>query len=147
MNSSYYVHRQNLNRLAEIYQSNSSHKLPQLSLFTTPPCKTGCTGSEAETAYRAPSVHSQLWHYALNMFQWWSVGKVSLIFSSLLRISKNEGLWFMSAAQHFSVNLKAHKNKETLATWCQFSTCTLIKIKSYLEYPNDEWKTLFQLSH
>ena len=43
--------------------------------------------------------------YEVNKPQWWSEGRVSLIFSSLLRMSRNDGLWFMSASQHFTINL------------------------------------------
>lgn len=46
-----------------------------------------------------------LWCQEVKMFQWWSLGKFSLIFSILFRICKKEGLWFISAAQHFSTNL------------------------------------------
>lgn len=45
--------------------------------------------------------------HVVKMCQWWSDDIDSLIFSSLLRISKKEGLRFMSAAQHSSVNLKS----------------------------------------
>lgn len=50
--------------------------------------------------------------YALNKFQWWSVGRFSLTFSSLLRISKKDGLLFISDAQHSSVNLGKMKPKK-----------------------------------
>lgn len=61
------------------------------------------------------SLHGIFECHVLNIFQWWSEGTFSLIFSSLLRMSKNEGLWFMSAAQHSLVNLrKIQEKKKTI---------------------------------
>lgn len=58
------------------------------------------------------SLHGIFECHVLNIFQWWSEGTFSLIFSSLLRMSKNEGLWFMSAAQHSLVNLRKIQEKK-----------------------------------
>lgn len=44
--------------------------------------------------------------------QWWSDVSVSLIFSSLFKISKKGGLWFMSGAQHCSVSLKENIDRQ-----------------------------------
>lgn len=73
-----------------------------VSVFTRPSAQ---MGELVETGWKS-LISSNLEHHVLNIFQWWSVGTFSLIFSSLLRISKKDGLWFMSAAQHLSVKLR-----------------------------------------
>ena len=82
-------------------------RLP-VQYFHTSICTIRITGGDVKWQYNHLHIWkmSSLMYYAVNMFQWWSGGRISLIFSSLLRISKKDGLWFMSAAQHCSVNLK-----------------------------------------
>lgn len=54
--------------------------------------------------------------YWLKMLQWFSCDTFSLIFSSLLRITRKEGLLFISAAQHSSVKLQnSHTKKDVIS--------------------------------
>lgn len=79
-----------------------------LSLFTVPSIGTngGAWRWLVETGGLS-SVTSNLEHYVLYIFKQWSEDTFfSYIFSSHLRISKKEGLWFISAAQQLSVKLR-----------------------------------------
>ena len=82
-------------------------------------CIKNCHTNQGSMPTDATEKHNLLGEKpSYKMCQWCSDGRFSLIFSSLLSISRKEGLWFISAAQHWSVNLQNLITQILNIRWC-----------------------------